>query len=899
MADYSFEIIESNECIGNSLSTLNSNFVGIVNQIAGLDTKIKTVSANDLQKIVQLVPGNNVTISPTEVQGVYLIDASLAGSAGSVLSNTAVISGANVGTAGAKIFKRKAPDRFLEFRRLVSGGSNLVISEEGDLIKFTAFDSSGRTGGEVNTTVNAGSGVGVAMTKIGPTLPFKSLVPGRGISITSQPSSVLITNTLDANGLNTGAGANILKTSFENTLTFRSLISGSSNVRIREKNDEIELAVIETLSAQNTNVGVGLFKEKDPIANKLIFKGLVGTTALTAADLSPCQVLLTPTTNSVVLTVFDKISAVNAPVSTFVPPSRGEAGKIVKNKVGNTLNFKSIVPGNNIHITNSANSNEIIISTAVTAPSGGEVNLGINVGGGREVFKEKNGVELVFRTLSAGPGIGLVQQSDTILISGAAFPSTETFVTKTSLTGYNIGGAAGLYHSVSGSGLVFKSLSAVTPYITILNSPSTQTVTLSVGNVISRAQNHPAAGATGGIFKEQSGDTILFRKIQAGAGITVTEDTGNLTISNTYSAPAYLTNIGNGFKNKIINGNFDIWQWQKQVNTTAFGTLSTAQVSSVTFTGNANQFGYLADRVGVLAGSKSAGITDPVVTVNKLNIDFPDTTASGALSACAPSYGLRVILGTRAQTTFVPTIVGQRIENVRALAGKTVTFSFWAKSNNIGSNQVNISYTQCYKNQISQLNTTCLNYYGDAGRTLIPVTIHNNWNRHSVTFTIPEISEAFWQNIWGNNKEEPFWNSFTQISIEIPGTQTRYVDLAGLQLEENTVVTDFEKRPYAIELALCQRYFEIGDRIQTQFATNETNLTYTSFKVTKRTAPTMLAARGVLFKNTNVTNVPNIFVTEHVYDTTSIDSFTTAFTGQNVIVNSKPFIYNWAASAEF
>lgn len=890
MADYPLDLVQSNECIGNSLSTFNVNFKTIADTFAALDNKINSVSASDLQKVVQLIPGSNIAITPTEVQGVYMVDALGAGA--SILSNTAVISGANVGTVGARVFKRKSADRNLEFRRLVSGGSNILISEEGDTIKFTAFDPSGRTGGETNTTSNQGSGVGIAMPKRGVDLPLKSLVPGNGIAITSQASSVQIESTIQATGVNVGDGAGVFKYAFGNHFTFKTLTSGSSNVIVQDTPEEIRLTVVDTLTAQNTPLGVGIFKEKDLFTNKLVFKGLVGSSVLTATNISPCEVTFTPTANSVNLTVVDKVTGVNVPVTTFVPPYKGEAGKIFKNKVGNTLNFKNLIPGENIKITNSLNNNEVIISTTADVLSAGEANEGINLGGGIEVYKEKNGVQLAFRTLSAGSGINLIESSDTILVSAAAFPSIETFVTKDSLTGFNVGGGSGLFNSVSGSGLIFKTLSATTPYITVI--PTSNTVTLSVGNVVSKAQNDPASGITGGIFKNQIGDTLNFRKIAAGAGISIQEQTGNVVISNTYSIPAFLTNLGNGFKNRIINGNCDIWQRQKIVGLTPTGSLSTGKLNSVSFSGNSTTFGYLADRIGVLAGSKASGIVDPTVSVSKIDVDFSDTTAAGMLSACNPTSALRVTLGLRPTTTFVPTTVGQRIENVRSLAGRTVTFSFWARSNNVGSSNINISYMQCYKPTAVPFNVGCYQYPSTVVQT---IPLNATWSRVNATFTLPEISPSFWAGLWGSEKDEPVWNSFTQIGIEILGSQSRYVDIVGLQLEENSVMTDFEKRPLGIELNLCQRYYETGDRLQTQFATNSANITYTPFKVTKRRAPTMSIASGVILKN-SIPNNPNLFVVDHTFDTSSIDSFTTSFTGDNIIVNAKPFIYNWVASAE-
>ena len=901
MADYTLDQINSNECIGNSLSTINYNFTNVENGFTSLETKINKVSADDLQKITQLIPGNNIIITPTQTQGVYQID-SIAADTIPIVSNIAVVSATNVGSYGARVFKRKAPDRVLEFRRLVSGGSNIVIGEEGDLIKITAFDSSGRTGGEINTASNQGPGVGLAMPKSGVDLPFKTLVAGSGISLTSSPSTVNINNTRVLNTQSVGAGASIVKSSGESNIVFKTIKSGSSNTIIQQNENDVEIYLVESLSAANTGLGAGFFKEKDVFTNKLIFKGLATSTPTPSLNVSPCNVTLTENSNSVLLTVTDKVTAANMSPITYFPPARGQSGRVFKNKNANTLNFKTLIPGNNINITNSANEDEIIISAIGEQLSGGEVNIGTNVGGGREVFKEKNGVELVFRTLSAGPGVQLTQTTNNIVISAASFPALDQFITVNSLTASNLGAAVGIFDSVSGTNLRFKSLSGAAPFITVLNNPTTKTITLSVGNVIKNAENDATADPyAAAVYKEQEGSTLKFRKILAGAGITVQQQSGNVLISNSYTTPTLPTNVGNGFKNKIINGNFDVWQWQNKTFVTSLSTLSSIEVSSLSLTGvgSAPSFGYLADRVGFTPGSKVIGpgsLVDPIAAFSKVNLSFSDTAATGALSGCSPTFAGRLTLGTRALSAYVPTTVGQRIENVRSLAGKTVTFSFWARSNNAGSNQATLSYLQCYKASAVPLNLACLTYPSTSAANF---TLDTQWQRYATTFTLPEISEGFWNSTWsGFNGENATWDSFTQIGIEIPGSQSRTVDFAGLQFEENSSVTDFERRPIAAELALCQRYYETGTRTQTQFATNSANLTNTQFKVTKRKAPVMLTDYGVLLKNYTLTT-PDVFVSNHVFDRTTVDSFTTSFTGENNFVNAKPYIYNWAATAEF
>jgi hypothetical protein len=42
-----------------------------------------------------------------------------------------------------------------------------------------------------------------------------------------------------------------------------------------------------------------------------------------------------------------------------------------------------------------------------------------------------------------------------------------------------------------------------------------------------------------------------------------------------------------------------------------------------------------------------------------------------------------------------------------------------------------------------------------------------------------------------------------------PGTINNYIELTGVQLEKGTLATPFERRPYGMELQMCQRYYQV------------------------------------------------------------------------------------------
>jgi len=107
----------------------------------------------------------------------------------------------------------------------------------------------------------------------------------------------------------------------------------------------------------------------------------------------------------------------------FVAQAGGEAntganvgagtGLVFRDKVGVALNFKSLLQGSNMTVTD--NANDITIATLA------EINLAANVGAGTGlVFRDKTGVTLNMKSLIAGANITINNNANDIEIVGAA-----------------------------------------------------------------------------------------------------------------------------------------------------------------------------------------------------------------------------------------------------------------------------------------------------------------------------------------------------------------------------------------------------------------------------------------------------------------------------------------------
>ena len=305
--------------------------------------------------------------------------------------------------------------------------------------------------------------------------------------------------------------------------------------------------------------------------------------------------------------------------------------------------------------------------------------------------------------------------------------------------------------------------------------------------------------------------------------------TGTPTINGEVMGGSY------GFKNYIINGNFDIWQR---------GTSQTISSTSGV---------YLADRwVSFVSGGGSA-------SVNQITSRY---SSGGSKNTIRLTYG-----GT-GQTLFLE----QRIENGAVLmAGKTYTLSF----DTIG---VGVTSLNVYSAEVgTDLNIT----------SPISVPVTGTLTRQSVTFTVGSSFTA------GDISR---YIRFTTSSGN--GTTGNYFEIGRVQLEQGSVATPFENRPYGLELALCQRYYEVIQsgasyyKFGTGYVENTTQAyVQVPFKVTKRIIPT------ILFSGAFAT-VPTLASTSPSADNQSINGFSVLCTGTGFVAGQvRTLIANGDTSA--
>lgn len=142
----------------------------------------------------------------------------------------------------------------------------------------------------------------------------------------------------------------------------------------------------------------------------------------------------------------------------------------------------------------------------------------------------------------------------------------------------------------------------------------------------------------------------------------------------------------------------------------------------------------------------------------------------------------------------------QRIEDVRRLAGKTVTVSLWAAAAS-GTPKLGIGIVQSFGTGGSPSGAVVV-----AGQS---VTLSTTYTRYSATFSIPSISGKTLGSNNDHNTELSLWFSSGTTNATAAGSvgvQSATIAIWGVQLEVGSVATPLEKPDVRYDLANCQRF---------------------------------------------------------------------------------------------
>lgn len=291
-------------------------------------------------------------------------------------------------------------------------------------------------------------------------------------------------------------------------------------------------------------------------------------------------------------------------------------------------------------------------------------------------------------------------------------------------------------------------------------------------------------------------------------------------------------------KNKIINGDFGVWQ-----RGTSF-SLSTGVNT------------YTADRFTAVCTTGT--------TVSRQAF----TAGSAPVSGYEAQYYLNQTITANSQNYET----AQYVEDARTFAGQTVTLSFWARST-VGAQLLNVQLLQYFGTGGSPSATTTSTYVsGNTGSATYTPT--SSWVRYTFTFNVPSVSGK----TFGTNNNSYLWVRLFQYTTTATNTS---VDIWGVQLEAGSTATSFQTATGTIqgELAACQRYYfrnTLPTSTVVSFALGRSSTQVDivlPLPTTMRTNPTAIEYGGGTFQVTN----PNVSTVNLTGFTFTHASYQTAY----------------------
>ncbi|HWB08613.1 MAG TPA: hypothetical protein VG826_05290 [Pirellulales bacterium] len=215
-------------------------------------------------------------------------------------------------------------------------------------------------------------------------------------------------------------------------------------------------------------------------------------------------------------------------------------------------------------------------------------------------------------------------------------------------------------------------------------------------------------------------------------------------------------------KNRILNGDFNIWQRGTALNT-------------ITTTGAyfPDQWQFAFDGT-----SPSINVQQKAFTVGQTSV--PDNPAS----YCECSVSLAA-----SGQTFLEML--QRIEGSQTFQGQYVTISFWAKADAARTLQFQIDRNYGTGGSPSSTET--------AIGGVQSFSLSTSWQQFTATIQLTGTSGK----TLGTNG-----NDYLQLAFKFPVNSGFTIDIAHVQFEQGQNATAFEYRNVQHELIMCQRYFE-------------------------------------------------------------------------------------------
>lgn len=258
-------------------------------------------------------------------------------------------------------------------------------------------------------------------------------------------------------------------------------------------------------------------------------------------------------------------------------------------------------------------------------PLAGEANTVSNLGTGEQLFKQKTGVDLQFRTIRGdGATTAVSTVGDDLVIS---VPSPGQINTAS-----NLSGGTGIFASKVGADLQFKSLVAGSN-ITLTSAANTITIT---GSSTGEANTASNVGVGNELFKAKSGVDLRFRTLVAGTGVTITnsisDDEVVIAATGSSGSPITIKDEGSIVETSLTELNF-----------TGAGVTATQSSAGVVTVNVTSGGGGTDEKVKVTSNDTTAGylfgklVAGSNITLTENNNGSNETLTISAASGGGPS----------------------------------------------------------------------------------------------------------------------------------------------------------------------------------------------------------------------------------------------------------------------
>lgn len=455
----------------------------------------------------------------------------------------------NVGL-GATIAKAKVGTN-VDLKSLTAG-TNINLVQNADDIEISAVDTQA-------TASNVGTGVNVFLQKLLGNFEFRTLLANAEVVITQNAldlafsigaiAQAKITGLVTALGTkletitNVGGEKEIAKAKVGQNVDLRTLKEGT-NITITQNADDLEISAADTqATASNVGTGVNVFLQK--LLGNFEFRTLLANAEVlivqNAQDLAfSIGAIAQSKITGLVTALSDKIESIT---------NVGGFNELIKAKVGTNVDVRTIQAGTNITIVQ--NADDIEISSTDT----GEANTASNEGTGVNVFLQKLGVNLEFRTLLANAEVLIVQNAQDLAFSiGAIAQSKITGLVAALLTKLetlsNDGTGEGISKAKVGTDNPLKSLVGGTG---ITLSSDVNEITITNDNPTPSGEDNTASNVGTGVnvFLQKLGVDLEFRTLLANAEVLIVQNAQDLAFSIGAIAQSKITGLVAALATKI------------------------------------------------------------------------------------------------------------------------------------------------------------------------------------------------------------------------------------------------------------------------------------------------------------------------------------------------------------